>query len=323
LFEGTGNVVQESANLFWDNTNGRLGIGTSTPNVPLEVNGSAIIQTLTIGLGKNAIASNTALGYQALNANTSGSVNTAVGYQALLAITSGSNNTAVGVNALSAVSYSADNTAVGVRSLQSLNNAGQNVAIGFQTLQTNLSGAGNCGIGHNALNLTKGSNNVAIGLSAGQANTTGANNIFIGASSTGVSATESNRTWIGNATTATTWLAGNVLINTTTDAGFKLDVNGTARFSGQVNITTNTTIGTDGTITNTYLRNAFSACFGAVAYAPASVVLECRSTTQGFLPPRMTTTQKNAIATPAEGLQVWDTTLKLMSVYNGTTWITL
>ena len=37
LFEGTGNVVQESANLFWDNTNGRLGIGTSSPTQPLEI----------------------------------------------------------------------------------------------------------------------------------------------------------------------------------------------------------------------------------------------------------------------------------------------
>jgi hypothetical protein len=36
LFEGTGNVVQESANLFWDNTNGRLGIG-GTPTAPLHV----------------------------------------------------------------------------------------------------------------------------------------------------------------------------------------------------------------------------------------------------------------------------------------------
>ena len=47
------------------------------------------------------------------------------------------------------------------------------------------------------------------------------------------------------------------------------------------------------------------------------------STTKGFLPPRMTTTQKNAIATPASGLMVYDTTLNLISVYNGTTWITL
>lgn len=32
LFQGTGNVLQESANLFWDNTNARLGIGTSSPD---------------------------------------------------------------------------------------------------------------------------------------------------------------------------------------------------------------------------------------------------------------------------------------------------
>ena len=55
----------------------------------------------------------------------------------------------------------------------------------------------------------------------------------------------------------------------------------------------------------------------------ASSKLTIESTTQGFLPPRMTTTQKNAIATPATGLMVYDTTLNLMALYNGTTWITL
>ena len=45
------------------------------------------------------------------------------------------------------------------------------------------------------------------------------------------------------------------------------------------------------------------------------------STTQGFLPPRMTTTQKLAIGTPAAGLMVYDTTLNQMSYYNGTLWI--
>jgi len=55
----------------------------------------------------------------------------------------------------------------------------------------------------------------------------------------------------------------------------------------------------------------------------ASAQLQVDSTTKGFLPPRMTTTQKNAIASPATGLMVYDTTLNLISVYNGTTWITL
>jgi hypothetical protein len=52
-----------------------------------------------------------------------------------------------------------------------------------------------------------------------------------------------------------------------------------------------------------------------------SAQLSVTSTTKGFLPPRMTTTQKNAISTPAAGLQVYDTTLNQMSYYNGTTWI--
>jgi hypothetical protein len=44
------------------------------------------------------------------------------------------------------------------------------------------------------------------------------------------------------------------------------------------------------------------------------------STTQGALLPRMTTTQRNAIATPATGLIVYDTTLLSFYQYNGTAW---
>ena len=55
----------------------------------------------------------------------------------------------------------------------------------------------------------------------------------------------------------------------------------------------------------------------------ASAKLQVDSTTQGFLPPRMTTTQKNAISTPASGLQVYDTDLNQMSYYNGTTWVNI
>jgi hypothetical protein len=52
----------------------------------------------------------------------------------------------------------------------------------------------------------------------------------------------------------------------------------------------------------------------------ASAIFAIGSTTRGFLPPRMTTTQKNAISSPASGLQVYDTDLNQMSYYNGTTW---
>lgn len=54
----------------------------------------------------------------------------------------------------------------------------------------------------------------------------------------------------------------------------------------------------------------------------ASAKLQVDSTTKGFLPPRMTTTQKNAIATPAAGLVVYDTTLNKLCVYT-TVWETI
>jgi hypothetical protein len=51
--------------------------------------------------------------------------------------------------------------------------------------------------------------------------------------------------------------------------------------------------------------------------------LQIDSTTQGFLPPRMTTTQKNAIATPASGLVVYDTTLGKLCVRGASAWETI
>lgn len=45
------------------------------------------------------------------------------------------------------------------------------------------------------------------------------------------------------------------------------------------------------------------------------------STSQGVMFPRMSTTQKLAIASPEAGVQVYDLTLNQMSYYNGTTWI--
>jgi len=59
---------------------------------------------------------------------------------------------------------------------------------------------------------------------------------------------------------------------------------------------------------------------GANTTQDASSQLQIDSTTKGFLPPRMTTTQKNAIATPAAGLVVYDSTTNKLCCYNGSTW---
>jgi len=52
----------------------------------------------------------------------------------------------------------------------------------------------------------------------------------------------------------------------------------------------------------------------------SSAQLDVSSTTKGFLPPRMTTTQKNAISSPAAGLVVYDTDTNKLCCYNGTSW---
>lgn len=55
----------------------------------------------------------------------------------------------------------------------------------------------------------------------------------------------------------------------------------------------------------------------------ASSILDIESTTQGFRPPRMTTTQRTAITSPANGLMVFDTTLGSFYYYDTltTSWI--
>jgi hypothetical protein len=51
----------------------------------------------------------------------------------------------------------------------------------------------------------------------------------------------------------------------------------------------------------------------------ASSILDVSSTTQGLLAPRMTTVQRNAITTPADGLLVYDTDLKFFFYYISST----
>ncbi|HSN47293.1 MAG TPA: hypothetical protein VLR29_00900, partial [Flavobacterium sp.] len=59
---------------------------------------------------------------------------------------------------------------------------------------------------------------------------------------------------------------------------------------------------------------------GTVNPDPSSV-LDISSTTQGMLAPRMTTAQRIAIASPANGLMVYDTDVKALHYYNATVWI--
>jgi hypothetical protein len=120
---------------------------------------------------------------------------------------------------------------------------------------------------------------------------------------------------------------GNLLINTTTDAGYKLDVNGTARVATSILVGSGSGTGTvqTGVCRATYfneynnnytifeVKSNGNASFyqgiavGTTSNAVASAQVEIVSTTKGFLPPRMTNAQRLAIASPAIGLMVYCT----------------
>jgi len=127
----------------------------------------------------NTAANNTALGYGAassgLNSSPttplSGTPITAIGYETLFNNTSGSDNVAVGYDALYTNSAASNNTAVGDYAQQyEYNtgvNGGNNTSLGFQALQSN-SGGNNVAVGAQALIDATGSNNTAVGYQSQQ-----------------------------------------------------------------------------------------------------------------------------------------------------------
>jgi hypothetical protein len=177
---------------------GNVGIGTSTVNAKLDVNGDALINGVTVGLGTNAGDGNIALGTSALAANTVGTDNTAIGRRSLSANLGGYRNSAVGSYALedntdgygnSALGYQAllqnitgnSNTAIGEQTLLQNTSSSNNTAVGAYALRENTVGTANVAVGANALNSnTGGSYLVAIGVDALRSNSTGANNVAQG-----------------------------------------------------------------------------------------------------------------------------------------------
>ena len=124
---------------------------------------------------------------------------------------------------------------------------------------------------------------------------------------------------------------GNVLIGTNTDTGFKLEVAGNIK-GALLRLSSLTGGGTAFIIVDdngTVIRNT-GWSYDRVTLntwvngsQETSSMFALNSTTKGFLPPRMTSTQRNAIATPATGLQVYDTTQNAICEYTGTAWRTI
>lgn len=149
---------------------------------------------------------NSAFGYDALQANTTGDGNTAAGAEALYLNQTGIRNTAAGFQALGNNTAGSSNTAAGAEALTY--NAGEgNTAAGDGALYLNQTGNYNTAAGKQALDAnTTGSYNIGVGIEAGSNLTEGSYNIDIG--NKGV-AGESNTIRIGTQGTQTgTYIAG-------------------------------------------------------------------------------------------------------------------
>jgi hypothetical protein len=146
--------------------------GQKTFSLDILVNG------LTIGIGGGSIVSNTAIGQDALDVNTTGYGNTSVGNNALRDNTTGFFNAAIGVNALQFNTIGTYNNALGTASLYNNTTGSYNTAVGQQAGTSNTTGSNNTYIGRaSGANIITGSNNIIIGNYSGTAAM--ANNIVL------------------------------------------------------------------------------------------------------------------------------------------------
>jgi hypothetical protein len=175
LTAGNGNGTGNGGNI--NLTPGTTGTGTAGKVI---VNGGdMIVNTLTVGSGKGGDPFNTALGVNALVATT-GTANTAIGNNALAANTSGTSNTAIGYQALLSITSGSSNISVGNRTNYINQIGSDNIAIGGDALFLNTASS-NIGLGSRALyKNTSGINNTAIGINSNAGNQTGSNNTSLG-----------------------------------------------------------------------------------------------------------------------------------------------
>jgi hypothetical protein len=230
--------ASDAANLFWDDTNNRLGVGTNAPSVPFEVLGNAWI---------NAPAST----------------------DAILSI--GNPSRRWDVKALQSGAYYQvvyNNGLIG----QSIDYLG-NVAFGnvaALSARVGIKGSGS----------TSATTSLLVQNSAGTEALRVRDDLVLVVAN-GI-----------NSTSSAAIILNGTFYNTNTDRN---------HFGGAISAQTFLRVGANGT-------------------PVASAQMQVDSTTRGFLPPVMTTTQKNAISSPAAGLVVYDSTTNKLCCYNGSTW---
>ena len=158
-----------------------------------------------------------------------------------------------------------------------------------------------------------------------------ASNVYIGY---GINQTAATGTLSIKGTGATSATTALLVENSAGTELLKVEDDGTARFSGQIRTLAGQSIYNgrlvliNGRIYNLNPNvgelemSSYNLAFGDTGDTTpdASAAFQVNSTERGFLPPRMTTTERDAISTPAAGLMVYNTTTNKAQCYNGTAW---
>jgi hypothetical protein len=395
FFNGTTTQTGDNG-LFWDNVNGRLGIGNNAPSYSFDVNtgvnlvarfvGNYVAYQNTVG----ALGTGNSIEF-ATNSNTP-RIDFVVGgvYTGAFSASGNNldlqNNSGIGTISLRIGATGARFRLFGSTGNVLIQNGGTFTDAGFRldvngtarvqgALTVSTGGAsitGNVsstGLISSALGFNGTQNDLSI------YNTTNDTGFIRFLTQTGGVATERMRIFPN----------GNIVIDRNTDAGFRFDVAGTARIVGRLTVgsllptstasggeyvacnfqnnatanntsvsikfdTTTSVNGASGSKiqslrTNTgssgaadlifytsintstltevlRIKSSLNVLIGTTTDVDSSI-LTLESTTKGFLPPRLTSAQRDAIASPAAGLVVYNTTDNLLSFYNGTAWTNL
>jgi hypothetical protein len=288
--------ASDATNLFWDDTNNRLGVGTNAPTSKLQIVTDDAINPQAFSNQTSVLAGTTSQGalISAFSSTNGGFINALWPGNAWFKMNYGGTNHNFSVNgAVAAVidtntTFGNGATSLGAR----LGIKGSGTTSATTSLLVQNSAAAT------ALEIK---DNLTVGMGGAFVN---------GASGFGITVASITATYPC------------FLMNSTSGGGSKIGLNvDTAKLyfseetSGAVyghRVMADTRNGGLVVLNNT--------AAGSTASLNASAVLQADSTTKGFLPPRMTTTQKNAIATPAAGLVVYDNTTNKLNYNNGTVW---
>ena len=220
--------------------------------------------------------------------------NVGIGDFALSNNTSGGANTSVGTWSLAANTTGVNNTAFGFGALSSNISGNYNTAFGIQCLAFNTTDSANTAFGYQAGKFVTGGGNVFLGYQAGK-NETGSNKLYISNSDT------VNPLIYGDFSTDELTINGDMAIHQVK----AIDGNGLELLDDGGN--------------GIFIEDGGNVGIGTSSL-DASASFEVSSTTGGFLPPRMTTTQLNTISNPTAGLMVYNTSVNSVCFYNGSIW---